>query len=70
LFFRVIEEEVYVDKPQGFKVYQKETHVCKWKKTLYGFKQLDVEYLIYSRSVVKTSYYRESVSEWLLTRPE
>jgi hypothetical protein len=56
----------YVEKSQGFEVYQKETHVCKWKKTLYGFKQLDAEYLIYSRSVAKTSYDRESVSEWLL----
>jgi hypothetical protein len=36
---RVIKEEVYVEKPQGFEVYQKETLVCKWKKTLYGFMQ-------------------------------
>jgi hypothetical protein len=33
---------------------------------LYGFKQLDAEYLIYNRSVVKTFYDGESVSEWLL----
>ena len=33
----VIEEEAYVEQPQGFEVYQKETHVCRWKKTLYGF---------------------------------
>jgi hypothetical protein len=39
LLNRVIEEEVYVEQPQGFEVYQKETLVCKWKKTLYGFKQ-------------------------------
>jgi hypothetical protein len=32
-------------------------------KTLYGFKQPDAEYLIYSRSVVKTFYNRDSVSE-------
>jgi hypothetical protein len=35
----VIEEEVYAKKPQGFEVYQKETLVCRWKNTLYGFKQ-------------------------------
>jgi hypothetical protein len=40
------------------------------KKTLYGFKQLDAEYLIYRRSVVKTSYDRESVLEWLLRSPD
>jgi hypothetical protein len=27
LLNRVIEEEVYVEQPQGFEVYQKETHV-------------------------------------------
>jgi hypothetical protein len=35
----VIEEEVYVEKHQGFEVYQKETLLCRRKKTLYGFKQ-------------------------------
>jgi hypothetical protein len=37
LLNRVIEEEAYVEKPQGFEVYQKDTLVCRWKKTLYGF---------------------------------
>jgi hypothetical protein len=35
LLNKVIEEEVYVEKPQGFE----ETLVCRWKKTLYGFKK-------------------------------
>jgi hypothetical protein len=38
LLNRVIEEEMYVEKPQGFEVYHKETLVCRWKNTLYGFK--------------------------------
>ena len=36
---REIDEEAYVEKPQGFKVYHKETLVCIWKKNLYGFKK-------------------------------
>jgi hypothetical protein len=64
LLNRVIEEEAYVEKLQCFEVYQKETHVCRWKKTLYGFKQLGAEPLMYSRSVVKTYYDRGSVSKW------
>jgi hypothetical protein len=34
-----IKEEVYVEKPQGFKVHDMETHVCRLKKDLYGLKQ-------------------------------
>jgi hypothetical protein len=35
----VIEEEVYIEKPQGFVIHGKESHVCKLKKALYGLKQ-------------------------------
>jgi len=35
----VTKEEVYIDKPQGFEVHQRETHVFILKKTVYGIKQ-------------------------------
>jgi hypothetical protein len=35
----VIEEEVYLEPPQGFEVEDRKTHVCKLKKALYGLKQ-------------------------------
>jgi hypothetical protein len=35
----VIEEEVYIEQPQGFEVEDKKTHVCRLKKDLYGLKQ-------------------------------
>jgi hypothetical protein len=35
----VIEEEVYIEKPQGFEVEDRKSHVCKLKKFLYGLKQ-------------------------------
>jgi hypothetical protein len=35
----VIEEEVYIEQPQGFEVHLRETHVCRLKKALYGLKQ-------------------------------
>jgi hypothetical protein len=50
---RVIEQEAYVEQPQGFEVYQKETLVCRWKKILYEFKQLGAEPLMHNKSVVK-----------------
>jgi hypothetical protein len=34
-----IEEEVYIEQPQGFEVEDKKTHVCRLKKSLYGLKQ-------------------------------
>ena len=35
----LIEEEVYIEQPQGFEVKDRATHVCKLKKALYGLKQ-------------------------------
>jgi hypothetical protein len=35
----VIEEEVYIEQPQGFEVEDRKTHVYKLKKSLYGLKQ-------------------------------
>ena len=32
----IIEEQVYIEKPLGFETHDKETHVCKLKKALYG----------------------------------
>nr|GEV94323.1 retrotransposon protein, putative, Ty1-copia subclass [Tanacetum cinerariifolium] len=34
-----LEEEIYVEQPEGFKVPEKEDHVCRLKKWLYGLKQ-------------------------------
>jgi hypothetical protein len=35
-----LEEEVYVEKPQGFETHDKQPHVCRLKKALYGLKQV------------------------------
>ena len=35
----VIEEEVYIEQPQGFEVKDIVTHVCKLKKALYGLRK-------------------------------
>jgi hypothetical protein len=34
-----IEEEVYIEKPQGFEVSDRETHVCLLRKAIYGLMQ-------------------------------
>ena len=35
----IIQEEIYVEKPQGFEIHERESHVCRLKKVLYGLKQ-------------------------------
>ena len=35
----VIENEVYIEQPDGFVVHEKQSHVCRLKKSLYGLKQ-------------------------------
>jgi hypothetical protein len=35
----VIEEEVYIEQPQGFEVHSRDTHICILKKSLYGIKK-------------------------------
>ena len=34
-----LKEEVFVEKPQGFEEYERETHVCRLKKALYVLNQ-------------------------------
>ena len=35
----IIEEEVYIEQPEGFETFDRESHVCRLKRTLYGLKQ-------------------------------
>ena len=34
-----IEEEVYIEQPEGFETHERRSHVCRLKKALYGLKQ-------------------------------
>jgi hypothetical protein len=34
-----IEEEVYIEQPDGFVIHEQKSHVCRLKKALYGLKQ-------------------------------
>ena len=33
-----IDEEVYIEHPEGFETFNHESHVCKLKRALYGLK--------------------------------
>ena len=32
----LLQKEVYLEQPQGFEVYERDSHVCRLKKALYG----------------------------------
>ena len=34
-----IEEEVYIEQPEGFETFDRDSHVCRLKRALYGLKQ-------------------------------
>ena len=36
----VVEEEVYVEQPLGFETHDRQSHVCRLKKALYGLKKV------------------------------
>ena len=36
---RVIEEEVYIEQPEGVETHEYKSHVCRLKKALYELKQ-------------------------------
>jgi hypothetical protein len=68
-----IEEEVYIEQPDGFVIHEKESHVCTLKKALCGLKQaprawyekID-EYLMslgFSKSVVDPNIYYNIVGD-------
>ena len=35
----LIEEEVYIEKPEGFGIFSSESHVCRLKRAFYGLRQ-------------------------------
>ena len=35
----IIEEEVYIENPEGFETFDRDSHVCRLKRELYGLKK-------------------------------
>ena len=72
----VIEEEVYIQKPEGFEIFDSESHICWLKRELYGLKkapcswytQIDSYFtrLAFTKSEADANLYRIMVEGKLL----
>ncbi|GJX19222.1 retrovirus-related pol polyprotein from transposon TNT 1-94 [Tanacetum coccineum] len=64
-----LEEEIYVEQPEGFKVPGKEDHVCRLKKSLYGLKQSPQQwYKRFDSFMISHGYDRCSYDECVYLR--
>ena len=68
-----IEEEFYIEQPEGFMIHDEKSHVCRLKKALYGLKQAPRSWyekmdgflmnLDFSKSVVDPDLYYHIVGD-------
>jgi hypothetical protein len=55
-----LEEEIYVEQPEGFRVKGKEDYVCRLKKSLYGLKQAPRQWYKKFESVMEEQGYMKT----------
>ena len=58
-----LEEEIYMEQPEGFKVQGKENHVCRLKKSLYGLKQAPRQWYKKFESIMSVQSYKKTTSD-------
>ena len=58
-----LEEEIYMEQPEGLLVKSKEDYMCKLKKSLYGLKQAPRQWYLEFNSVMGERGYKRSSSD-------
>ncbi|KAJ4721959.1 Retrovirus-related Pol polyprotein from transposon TNT 1-94 [Melia azedarach] len=58
-----LEEEIYMEQPEGFKMKDREDYVCKLKKSLYGLKQAPRQWFKKFESVMREQGYQKTTSD-------
>jgi hypothetical protein len=66
------EEEIHIEKPYGFVIHEKESHVCRLKKALYGLKHAPQNWYVridghlmslgFNKSVIDPNLYYKTVN--------
>lgn len=58
-----LEEEIYMEHPEGFKVKGKKDYVCRLKKSLYGLKQAPRQWYKKFESIMEEQGYKKTTSD-------
>ena len=58
-----LEEDIYMDQPDGFKVKGQEQKVCKLLKSIYGLKQASRSWNIRFDETIKTYGFEQNIDE-------
>ena len=58
-----LNEEIFMEQPEGFKVKRKENMVCKLKKSLYGFKQTPQQWYKKFNSFMMSQEYKRTFAD-------
>ena len=58
-----LEDEVYIEKPEGLLLSEKEDYVCKLKKALYGLKKSSRAWFSRLDSYLKQQWYKRGVPD-------
>lgn len=58
-----LEEEIYMEQPEGFQVKGKEDHVCRLKKSLYGLKQAPRQWYKKFESFMRNHGFKKTTSD-------
>ena len=56
-----LEEEVYMDQPQGFAIKEKERMVCELKKSIYGLKQASRQWYLKFNDTITSFRFKENI---------
>ena len=56
-----LEEEVYMDQPEGFSVKEKEDMVCKLKRSIYGLKQASRQWYLKFNDTITSFGFKENI---------
>jgi hypothetical protein len=56
-----LEEEVYMDKPEGFLLNEKEHMVCKLNKSIYGLKQASRQWYLKFNDTITSFGFKENI---------